>query len=195
MKGDMSSERDMSRSELARALESLFLVADAPLSMMSLATATGAPVADVSSAVEALVEDYDGRAGGPERGFELREMAGGWRLYVREKYDDLVRGLVAEDNPSRLSQAALETLAVIAYKQPITRSSVAAIRAVNVDSVVRTLLNRGLVVELFADSETGAINYGTTDLLLEKLGINTVEELPPIAPLLPDGSEGFESNV
>lgn len=195
MKDDMATQQRTTENHLAHALESLFLVADSPLSIMSLASATGAPVSDVSAAVDQLVDDYDGHAGGPERGFELREVAGGWRLYVREKYDELVRDFVAEDGASRLSQAALETLAVIAYKQPITRSSVAAIRAVNVDSVIRTLLNRGLVVELFADSETGAINYGTTDLLLEKLGINAVEELPPIAPLLPDGSEGFESNV
>lgn len=195
MKDDMVTEQNTTGNQLAHALEALLLVTDAPLSIMSLASATGAPVADVSIAVGELVEDYDGHAGGPERGFELREVAGGWRLYVREKYDDLIRAFVAEDSSSRLSQAALETLAVIAYKQPITRSSVAAIRAVNVDSVIRTLLNRGLVAELFADSETGAINYGTTDLLLEKLGINAVEELPPIAPLLPDGSEGFESNV
>jgi len=98
-------------------------------------------------------------------------------------------------NPTKLSQAALETLAVIAYKQPITRGQVASIRAVNVDSVVRTLLSRGLITEVFADSETGAINYGTTELLLTQLGINSLDELPLISPLLADGTEGFEGDV
>ena len=97
--------------------------------------------------------------------------------------------------PSRLSQAALETLAVIAYKQPVTRSQVAAIRAVNVDSVVRTLLARGLITELFTDPDTGAINYGTTDALLVNLGINSLDELPHISPLLDDGADGFDAEV
>jgi segregation and condensation protein B len=122
----------------------------------------------------------------------LREVGGGWRLYVRAEHDDVVRDFVLTQSPTRLSQAALETLAVIAYKQPIARSSIAAIRAVNVDSVVRTLLGRGLITESFTDAETGAIHYETTPLLLTQLGINTLDELPPISPLLPDGVEGFE---
>lgn len=169
---------------VARRLEAILLVVEEPQSLVSLATAIGAPVPAVRQAVESLVEDYDGLAGGPRRGFELREVGGGWRLYVREEHDDLVSEFVNSQAPSRLSQAALETLAVIAYKQPVTRGQVASIRAVNVDSVVRTLLGRGLITELFADAETGAIHYGTTDALLVNLGINSLDELPRVSPLL-----------
>ncbi|SKC54968.1 SMC-Scp complex subunit ScpB [Okibacterium fritillariae] len=182
-------------TDLPRALEAILMVADEPQSIVSLATTVGRPVSAVKQAIAALVRDYDGLMGGPKRGFELREVGGGWRLYVREEYDRIVTDHVLTQNPSRLSQAALETLAVIAYRQPITRSQVASIRAVNVDSVVRTLAGRGLITELFTDSETGAINYGTTDLLLEQLGINTIDELPPISPLLTDGTEGFDSDI
>ncbi len=172
--------------DVARRLEAILLVVDEPQSLVSLATAVGAPVAAVRQAVENLVDDYDGRGQGPARGFELREVGGGWRLYVRAEHDDLVSEFVTAQAPSRLSQAALETLAVIAYKQPVTRGQVAAIRAVNVDSVVRTLLSRGLIAEGFTDADTGAIHYVTTDALLVNLGINSLDELPPIAPLLPD---------
>jgi segregation and condensation protein B len=150
----------------------------------------------VRQAIEGLVADYDGETGGPRRGFELREVGGGWRLYVREDHDDLVGEFVNTQAPSRLSQAALETLAVIAYKQPVSRSQVASVRAVNVDSVVRTLLGRGLVTEVGHDAETGAILYGTTDALLINLGINSLDELPPISPLLDDvdavGADGID---
>lgn len=181
--------------DVPRAVEALLMVADEPLPIVALATAVGAPIAAVRQAVDGLVADYDGEAGGPRRGFELREVGGGWRMYVREEHDALVAEFVTQQAPARLSQAALETLAVIAYRQPITRGAVASIRAVNVDSVVRTLVSRGLITELFADQETGAINYGTTDLLLEQLGINSIEELPLISPLLADGSEGFDGDV
>ncbi|CDK00451.1 Segregation and condensation protein B [Microbacterium sp. C448] len=176
-------------ADVARRLEAILLVVEEPQSLVALATAVSAPVAAVRQAIEALVADYDGLAGGPRRGFELREVGGGWRLYVRAEHDDLVSEFVNTQAPSRLSQAALETLAVIAYKQPVTRGQVAAIRAVNVDSVVRTLLGRGLITEEFADPETGAIHYGTTDALLVNLGINSLDELPPISPLLPDVSD------
>jgi segregation and condensation protein B len=181
--------------DVPRAVEALLMVADESLSLVTVATAVGAPVAAVRQAIEALVADYDGEAGGPRRGFELREVGGGWRLYVRGEYDGLVGDFVLQQAPAKLSQAALETLAVIAYRQPITRGAIASIRAVNVDSVVRTLLSRGLITELFHDAETGAINYGTTDLLLTQLGINTLDELPLISPLLADGSEGFDADV
>ncbi|WP_166984523.1 SMC-Scp complex subunit ScpB [Microbacterium fandaimingii] len=181
--------------DMDRAIEALLMVADEPQSVMGIATALGTPVKQVSATIERLVADYDGEGGGVRRGFELREVGGGWRMYVREDYDDVVAAYVSEQNPSKLSQAALETLAVIAYKQPISRGAIASIRAVNVDSVVRTLVGRGLVTELFTDSETGAINYGTTDLLLQQLGINSLDELPPISPLLADGSEGFDDDV
>lgn len=174
-----------------RAIEAIMMVADEPQSIVALATSLGVPVAAVRQSIERLVDDYDGAAGGPRRGFELRGVGGGWRIYVRSEYDDAVRDFVLTQNPTRLSQAALETLAVIAYKQPISRGAVASIRAVNVDSVVRTLLGRGLITEAFTDSETGAIHYETTDMLLTQLGINSIDELPPISPLLDDGADGF----
>ena len=182
-------------TDLERALEAVFMVADEPQSLVSLATAVNAPVPAVRQTIERLVADYDGVGGGIRRGFELREVGGGWRIYVRPEHDDLVRDFVLTQNPTRLSQAALETLAVIAYKQPISRGAIASIRAVNVDSVVRTLLGRGLITEAFTDNETGAIHYETTDLLLTQLGINSIEELPHISPLLDDGAEGFDERV
>jgi segregation and condensation protein B len=191
----MTDDPTMTPAAVARRLEAILLVVDEPQSAVSLAAAVSAPVATVRQAIEDLVADYDGVTGGPVRGFELREVGGGWRLYVREDHDALVNEFVNQQAPSRLSQAALETLAVIAYKQPVTRSQVASIRAVNVDSVVRTLVARGLITELFADSETGAINYGTTDALLAHLGINSLDELPHISPLLDDGSEGFAEEI
>src|SRR3954453_7598814 len=166
-----------SSGDIERSLEAILVVADEPQSLVSLATALNAPVPAVRQSIERLVADYDGLSGGPRRGFELRGVGGGWRLYVRPAHDELVRDFVLTQNPSKLSQAALETLAVIAYKQPITRGQVASIRAVNVDSVVRTLLSRGLITELYADAETGAINYGTTELLLTQLGVNSLDEL------------------
>jgi len=181
--------------DLHRALEAILMVSDEPQSVVSLATGLGQPVRAVRRAIDELVADFDGAAGGIRRGFELREVGGGWRIYVRDEYDDAVADFVLSQNPSKLSQAALETLAVIAYKQPISRSAIASIRAVNVDSVVRTLAGRGLITELFTDSETGAINYGTTDLLLTQLGINSIEELPHLSPLLADGTEGFDGDI
>jgi len=179
-------------TDLERSLEAIFMIADEPQTLVSLATALGVPIPAVRQSVERLVADFDGDNGGVRRGFELREVGGGWRIYVRTEYDAIVRDFVLTQNPSRLSQAALETLAVIAYKQPISRGAIASIRAVNVDSVVRTLLGRGLITEAFTDSETGAIHYATTDLLLPQLGINTLDELPLISPLLADGSDGFD---
>jgi segregation and condensation protein B len=179
-------------TDVERALEAIFMVADEPQSVVSLATVIGVPVPAVRQSIERLVADYDGTDGSTKRGFELREVGGGWRLYVRPEHDDIVREFVLTQNPTKLSQAALETLSVIAYKQPISRGAIASIRAVNVDSVVRTLLGRGLITEAYTDSETGAIHYETTDLLLTQLGINSIEELPKISPLLSDGMDGFE---
>lgn len=183
---DLTAHVDSEPHAVARKLEAILLVVEEPQSLVALATAVGEPVPAVRQAIEGLVADYDGETGGPRRGFELREVGGGWRLYVREDFDDLVGEFVNTQAPSRLSQAALETLAVIAYKQPVSRGQVASIRAVNVDSVVRTLVARGLVTEVGNDPETGAILYGTTDALLVNLGINTLEELPHISPLLDD---------
>lgn len=177
---------------LQQQLEALLIVADEPLGAVALATATDRPVREVRDALDALIADFDGHGGGSPRGFELREIAGGYRFYVRESLDPVVADFVQQQTPSKLSQAALETLAVIAYRQPISRGAIASIRAVNVDSVVRTLLGRGLVTEVGQDPETTATLYGTTDALLGHLGIGDISELPPIAPLLDDGSEGFE---
>lgn len=178
--------------DLERSLEAILMVTDEPQGLVALATALRAPVPAVRQTIERLVADYDGEDGGVRRGFELREVGGGWRIYVRPDHDAIVRDFVLTQNPTRLSQAALETLAVIAYKQPISRGAIASIRAVNVDSVVRTLVGRGLVTEAFTDSETGAIHYATTGLLLTQLGIDSIEELPHISPLLSDGSAGFD---
>jgi len=181
--------------DVARAIEAILMVADEPQSIVSLGTALGVPVKQIKSAMADLVADYNGAHGGVQRGFELREVAGGWRIYVRAEYDHVVTDFVLTQNPTRLSPAALETLAVIAYKQPITRGQISSIRAVNVDGVVRTLVSRGLITEVTTDVETGAVLYGTTDLLLTQLGINTLDEMPAIAPLLPDGQESFDADA
>ena len=180
------------KGDLLRELEALLMVADEPHSMVALAGALEVPLALVKQGLADLVADYDGVGPGPQRGFELREVGGGWRFYVRETYDHVVQKLVSDQAPARLSPAALETLAVIAYKQPVTRGHVSAIRAVNVDTVLRTLLSRGLITESHTDPETGAIFYVTTDLLLQELGIESLDQLPPLSPLLDDGAEGFD---
>jgi segregation and condensation protein B len=179
-------------TELDRQLEAILMVADEPQSVVSLATVLETPVAEVKAAIARLVADFDGVDGTIRRGFELREIGGGWRIYVRESYDDLVRDVVLSQNSTKLSQPALETLAVIAYKQPVTRSQVSGIRAVNVDTVIRTLVGRGLITEVGTEPETGAILYGTTDLLLTNLGIDSLDQLPPVSELLDDGSAGFD---
>lgn len=179
------------QENLLAALESILMVADSPLSVITLAGALDLPVAEIKNAIAALKDDYDGKTGGRVRGFELREVGGGWRIFVRQEFDWAVKLFVANENPTKLSQAALESLAVIAYKQPISRGQIASIRGVNVDSVVKTLLSRNLITELYTDSETGAINYGTTTLMLELLGINSLDELPMISPYLPDANADF----
>lgn len=176
---------------LGQQLEALLIVADEPLGVVTLAAAVDQPVRAVREALARLVADYDGVEGAGPRGFELREVAGGFRFYVRESLDPIVADFVQQQSPTRLSQAALETLAVIAYRQPISRGAIASIRAVNVDSVVRTLVGRGLITETGHDPETGAILYGTDDVLLGYLGICSIEELPPLAPLLDEPTEVF----
>jgi segregation and condensation protein B len=185
---------ELSEQELRGAVEAILMVSDSPVSLLAIAAALETPVNQVRNVVQALQADYNGETSEQARGFELREVGGGWRIFVRQDFDWAVRMFVANESPSKLSQAALETLAVIAYKQPISRGQVASIRAVNVDSVVKTLLSRGLISELFTDSETGAINYGTTPLLLELLGINSLDDLPLISPYLPDADSDFDGN-
>ncbi|KQQ11282.1 SMC-Scp complex subunit ScpB [Rathayibacter sp. Leaf296] len=181
--------------EIDRAIEAILMVADEPQSLVALATALSRPIAVVRQSIERLVADFDGVDGGVRRGFELREVGSGWRIYVRREYDPVVSDFVLTQNPTKLSQAALETLAVIAYKQPISRGQVAQIRAVNVDSVARTLLGRGLIAEVGNDPETGAILYGTTEQLLVHLGLASLDELPKISPLLSDGRDGFDEHA
>lgn len=189
--GSLEAAR-MSHS-LAQQLEALLIVADEPLSALELATATDRPVREVQEILTSLQSEYDGGvSGSAPRGFELRKVASGYRFYVRESLDPIVADYVQQHTPAKLSQAALETLAVIAYRQPVSRAAVASIRAVNVDSVVRTLLARGLVTEAGQDDLTGATLYGTSEQLLAHLGISDISELPSVAPLLDDGSEGFD---
>jgi segregation and condensation protein B len=185
---------ELSEQELRGAVEAILMVTDSPVSLLAIAAALETPVNQVRNVVQALQAYYNGENSEQARGFELREVGGGWRIFVRQDFDWAIRMFVANESPSKLSQAALETLAVIAYKQPISRGQVASIRAVNVDSVVKTLLSRGLISELFTDSETGAINYGTTPLLLELLGINSLDDLPLISPYLPDADSDFDGN-
>lgn len=196
------------RLDLDRAIEALLFIADEPLSVVTLAAAVGRPVVEVQTAIERLESDYAGGpasgeprtdapadaldARGTERAFTLRAVGGGWRFYLRPEYDALVTGYVAESASTKLSQAALETLAVIAYLQPIARSHIASIRAVNVDGVVRTLVGRGLITEVDTAPDTGAVRYGTTDLVLQVLGINSLAELPQLSPLLDDPHTPFD---
>lgn len=180
-------------SQLMSAIEAILMIAEVPLSLVHIAAALDIPVSEVKEAVAALKNDFDGITGSRVRGFELREVAGGWRIYVREEFDWAVKEFIANENPTKLSQAALETLAVIAYRQPIARGQIASIRGVNVDTVIKTLLSRGLITEMFTDSETGAINYGTTETFLETLGINTLDDLPLISPYLPGADSEFST--
>lgn len=158
------------------------MVVNEPIPAADLAAATDRTVADVEATLVALRDEYANPAA--PRGFELREVAGGWRLYSSRLYADVVGRFVVDGQSSRLSQAALETLAVVAYRQPVTRGHVSQIRGVNVDSVMRTLASRGLVTEV---GETGgAVLYGTTTEFLERMGLSTLEDLPALAPFLPD---------
>ena len=169
-------------AELRPSLEAVLMVADQPLDAVALASAVGYPVEEVNAALEGLADEYTQQG----RGFELRNVAGGWRFYTREEYAVVVEGFVLEGQQARLTQAALETLAVVAYKQPVSRARVSAIRGVNVDGVMRTLLTRGLVEEAGQDHETGANLYRTTGYFLERIGVTSLDDLPELAPYLPD---------
>jgi segregation and condensation protein B len=168
--------------KLRAALEAVLFVVDSPLSLEQLAVAVQQPVPVVRQALDDLARDLDERGSG----IELRDVAGGVRLYTRAEHADAVERFLLDGQRAKLSQAALETLAVIAYRQPVTRARISAIRGVNVDGVVRTLTARGLIVEAGADPDTGGGLYRTTDLFLEKMGLQSLEDLPSLAPLLPD---------
>jgi segregation and condensation protein B len=167
---------------LRAALEAVLLVTDEPVPAVTLAQVVERPTGEVEEVLATLAQEYTETG----RGFELRQVAGGWRLYTRADCAPYVERFVLDGQQARLTQAALETLAVIAYRQPVTRQRVSAVRGVNVDGVVRTLVSRGLVTEAGPDDESGATRYRTTHYLLERLGIQSLEELPSLAPLLPE---------
>lgn len=167
------------------ALEAVLMVADEPVPAVQLATVLGLPTRDVEDLLAGLAAEYRGLGGGRPRGFELREVAGGWRVYSAPAHADVVGRFVLDGQAARLTQAALETLAVIAYRQPVTRGQVSAVRGVNVESVMRTLVSRGLVAEAGTEP-SGAVLYGTTSYFLERMGMTSLDELPPLAPYLPE---------
>lgn len=169
-------------SALAAALESLLLVVDSPAEEDLLATALDLPIARITEALQRMAEEYTEQ----QRGIDLRKVGGGWRFYTRDRHAPFVERLLLDGQRAKLTRAALETLAVIAYRQPVTRQRVAAVRGVNVDGVIRTLLARGLIEETGTDSETGGFLFRTTELFLERIGLSSLEDLPPIAPLLPE---------
>lgn len=169
-------------SALLGALEALLLVVDEPAELDQLARAVDQPSERVVVALRELATTYRDQ----DRGIDLREVGGGWRFYTRDRYAPYVERMLRDGQRAKLTRAALETLAVIAYRQPVTRARVAAVRGVNCDGVIRTLLTRGLVEESGVDTQTQGILYRTSDLFLERLGLATLSELPPLAPLLPD---------
>ncbi|WP_406830783.1 SMC-Scp complex subunit ScpB [Pedococcus sp. KACC 23699] len=164
------------------AIEAVLMVVDEPVTEMALASALELPVDDVRGHLDELEQDYAEQ----QRGFTLRSVAGGWRIYSRSDYAPVVEKFLLDGQQAKLTQASLETLAVIAYRQPISRSRVSAVRGVNVDGVVRTLLNRGLIEELGAETESGAVLYGTTTYFLQRLGLGSLDDLPALAPYLPE---------
>src|SRR3984885_13528827 len=179
----MTTEHDEAGGPGLRAsLEAILLVADEPVPVVVLAQVLERPRNEVSAVLNELAEEY--KTGG--RGFDLREIAGGWRFYTREDCAPLVERFVSDGQEVRLTQAALETLAVVAYRQPVSRARVSAVRGVNCDGVIRTLVLRGLVEEAGTDPETGAILFATTGYFLERLGLPSLDALPELAPFLPD---------
>ncbi len=169
-------------ADLRPALEAVLMVADQPLDHLTLATAVGYPPEEVRAALAALSQEYTEQG----RGFDLRNVAGGWRFYTREELAPVVEQFVLDGQRARLTQAALETLAVVAYKQPVSRARVSAIRGVNVDGVMRTLISRGLVEEAGHDADTHATLYRTTGYFLERIGVPSLADLPDLAPFLPE---------
>lgn len=170
----------MSNHELEHSIEAILMVIDEPVNEETLAKVLNSSVDQVVIALSTLAGSYE------NNGFELRQVSGGWRFYSRPEYSAVVERFVLDGQQSRLTQAALETLAVIAYRQPVSRARVSAIRGVNVEAVMKTLVTRGLVEEFGLEHETGAILYRTTTYFLERLGLNSLTDLPALAPYLPD---------
>jgi segregation and condensation protein B len=176
---------------LRTALEAVLLVVDEPVAEVVLAQVVERPTEEVARLLRELAAEYDAA----ERGFELRQVSGGWRLYTRESCAPYVERFVRDGQQARLTQAALETLAVVAYRQPVSRSRIAGIRGVNVDGVIRTLVSRGLVTEVATERESGSILYGTTAYFLERLGLGELGELPPLSDFMPDPYSLDEDDV
>ncbi|MFE0801770.1 SMC-Scp complex subunit ScpB [Streptomyces sp. NPDC058812] len=170
--------------ELKPALEAVLMVVDEPATEEHLARILQRPRRRITDALRELADEYTVQG----RGFELRLIAGGWRFYSRPEYAAAVEGFVLDGQHARLTQAALETLAVVAYRQPVSRGRVSAVRGVNCDGVMRTLLQRGLVEEAGTEPETGAILYVTTNYFLERMGLRGLDELPELAPFLPEAA-------
>jgi segregation and condensation protein B len=168
--------------ELKPALEAVLMVVDEPATEEHLAKVLERPRRAVAKALRELADEYATQ----KRGFDLRLIAGGWRFYTHPAYSSAVEKFVLDGQQARLTQAALETLAVVAYRQPVSRSRVSAVRGVNCDGVMRTLLQRGLVQEGGTEPETGAILYRTTNYFLERMGLRGLDELPELAPFLPE---------
>jgi segregation and condensation protein B len=179
---DVATAPELEDSELGAALEALLLVVDTPVTVDQLAAATDQPAYRVAAKLQVMADDLTAR----ESGIDLREAAGGWRMYTRARFAPYVERLLLDGARSKLTRAALETLAVVAYRQPVTRARVSAVRGVNVDAVMRTLLARGLITEAGTDPDSGAVTFATTELFLERLGLTSLTDLPDIAPLLPD---------
>ena len=175
-------DTEITDEELGSALEALLLVVDSPAPTDSLAVALDESVERVEDKLRHMAAEFAERGSG----IDLREAGGGWRLYTRARYAPYVERLILDGARSKLTRAALETLAVVAYRQPVTRARVSAVRGVNVDAVIRTLAARGLIVEAGVDSDSGATTFATTELFLERLGLSSLADLPDIAPLLPD---------
>ncbi len=174
------SPQTLEPAALGRAIEAILMVVDEPVTTLTLASVLGVTLDQIDEAIELLAPSYE------ERGFCLKAINGGWRFYSHPEYSEYVEKFVLDGQQNRLTQAALETLAVIAYRQPISRARVSAIRGVNVEAVMKTLVTRGLVDEYGLEAETGAILYKTTSYFLERLGLNALSDLPPLAPHLPD---------
>ncbi|MGI5159429.1 SMC-Scp complex subunit ScpB [Microbispora sp. CA-102843] len=186
--GGAGEEPPVEGPALTAALEAILMVVDEPVAEVTLAQVLERPTAEVVAALRALSEEYTASG----RGFDLREVAGGWRFYTRAECAALVERFVRDGQQARLTQAALETLAVVAYRQPVSRARVAAVRGVSSDGVMRTLVARGLVEEAGTDPESQAVLYRTTSYFLERLGLRSLDELPELAPFLPDDVEILE---
>lgn len=183
--------------EILAGIEAVLMISDSAVSANELAAALGLDEDTITDAIAELKADYDGGGrdggqGGRQRGFEIRLVAGGFRIFSRGDYHEIVKDFLTSGQSAKLSQAALETLAVIAYRQPISRPRIAAIRGVSVDGVIRTLLLRGLIVEAGKEATTSALLYTTTHQFLDALGMNSIDDLPEIAPYLPEDADVAE---